>query len=156
MSVLLHRVEHGWAENGNNEAWVQYFTSWYLRKVQLSQSQQETLGTGMLWSCHWLPCQGLAGLPASQQPAEQFNRKFKSNMWSGGTLKTHRQIIERLIRCVENWTRPEVDSERPLTLTAREASCLISLNFELRECIYMFIYIYIYIHFEIYEGCRAH
>ena len=83
MSVVLQRVEHCWAENGNNGAWVQYFTSWYLRKVPLSQSQKETLGCDMLWSSHWLPCEGLVGPPATQQPAEQLNRKFKNNMWPG-------------------------------------------------------------------------
>ena len=58
--------------------------------------------------------------PASQQPAEQMNAKFKRDIRRFGPLRTHQDFVDMLIKCLKMWIAPlspsDAEDDSPLTL----------------------------------------
>lgn len=118
MEAVLNRVRTQW----NEPAWCTYFETWYMSQKDVDDKVSTE---GKIHTAHWWSGVGSSSQyqplpPASQQPPEQMNSKFKRDIRRLGPLRTHQDVLSSLINCLKMWTAPlsatDAQSESPLTL----------------------------------------
>ena len=119
LEAVRTRGEFVWGE----ARFVQYFFREY---VCTEASEDEDAVEGKIWTARWwtgvrsrLSC----GHPASQQPAEQWNRKCKEDMKSVMKLRSHTDVAKALLAATGAWQQDvckeeAVKSEKLVSLLA--------------------------------------
>ena len=118
MEAVLNRARAQW----NEPSWCSYFEKWYMSSKKVDE---QVFGEGKILTADWWSGVGSSHEyqplpPASQQPAEQMNSKFKRDIRRLGPLRTHQDVVDMLVQCLKMWTAPlspsDAQTDCPLTL----------------------------------------